>query len=92
MPELHCFTYKEMGPEWWGGLVPVTRPGGTQDPGLLALFFPIQLSTPHLAKPSLHMGTLSSFFLLAFIFCFVGGFVVALGGVVSSFNILVEEL
>lgn len=62
------------------GLVPVTRPGGTQDPGLLALFFPIQLSTPHLAKPSLHMGAFLLFFFWLLFSVLLGVFVVAFGG------------
>ena len=75
------------------GLVPVIRPGRTQDPCLLALF-------AH--------GSLSSFGFY-FVFCFVGvlyGWVfffvcfcfwwlergAGWGGCLSSFNILVEEL
>ena len=56
----------------------------------------LQLSTPHLAKPSLHMGAFLLFFfwlLFWFLFCWVFVCVWLLfGGIVSSFNILVGDL
>ena len=79
------------------GLVPATRPGRTQDPCLLALFFPIYCNCPHhiLQSP---LCTWEPFFFSSFGFCFLfcwGFFCVFFflgGGGLSSFNILVGEL